>query len=73
MGIKLWPLKPPGQVHGMADVVIYARDDSDGKPVVEVTVGGQTLMLTASVAEMIGGAAKGARLRWEDHNGGRVM
>lgn len=58
-------------IHGSADLKIKDGDPRTGKPYIEVRVpaGGQNQLvmhLTCNLAEMIGGAATGARMRWEE-------
>ena len=63
-------------IYGVASVDVigpgFTSDPGDpmtGKPYLRVTVGtdwhAMTIQLTANLAEMIGGLARGARLRWE--------
>lgn len=63
----LWPEVPEyAAVHGVCDLQIF--QGKNGKPVIRLEAGGECIFLTANVAEMVGGAATGARKRWEDHN-----
>lgn len=54
-------------IHGMANVHVMFPDPSTGKPYLRVTLGDTEIDLTTNVAEMIGGAAKGTRERFEEH------
>jgi hypothetical protein len=49
----------------MAKVDIM-QDSETTKPILKITVGADIIYISANVGEMIGGAAAGARLRWED-------
>ena len=63
---RLWPDVPAdAEVHGHVSLVIL--EGANGKPVLAIEAGGRTLYVTANIAEMIGGAGRGATLRWEDH------
>jgi len=63
---RLWPDVPAGaEVHGVVSLVIL--EGETGKPVLAIEAGGRTLYVTATIAELIGGAGRGATLRWEDH------
>jgi hypothetical protein len=62
-------------IHGIARLDVigpgYTTDRGDpatGKPYLRVTLGDQTVCLTLNLAEMIGGAARGASLRWDDQH-----
>jgi hypothetical protein len=62
----LWPPVPPdAHIYGAVSLVILSGPN--GKPVIAIELEGQTVYLTATLAELIGGAGQGARLRWEDH------
>jgi hypothetical protein len=47
-------------------------DPETGKPYMRITFGdGDVVCISTNIGEMIGGAASGARLRWEDQRRGR--
>ena len=68
----LWPPVPPGtKVYGMASVEVY--QGQEGKPVIRIVIPERDkpdheIWLTGNVVEMIGGAARGARSRYEAAN-----
>lgn len=64
----LWDELPDKtEVHGLVAIDLFA-DPYSGKPVLCLKSGNTVLCyLTANIAEMIGGAAKGATARWEDY------
>jgi hypothetical protein len=72
--MKLWPKVPNyAYINGMADVVIYEDSELEHKPVLRLVfkdVNGKevTIYASANTMEMVGGAATGARKRWEDFN-----
>ena len=55
-------------IYQIAQLLIREPDPATGKPYLEVTFlpDGPTVQLTTNLGEMIGGAAKGARERYED-------
>lgn len=65
---NLWPDIPQhvDVVYGVVELSIYQSEV--GKPVLLLKVGDTEVCITANIAEMIGGAAIGARKRWEDHH-----
>jgi hypothetical protein len=64
---QLWPgLNSNMKINGMVKVDIY-QDNETGKPILQLEIGNIVVCVTANIAEMIGGAAIGARKRWEDH------
>ena len=54
------------------DVEITRAESPAGKPFIRLEIPGcnELVLLSVNLCEMIGGAAKGARLRWEDQQKG---
>lgn len=54
-------------IHGVVSLRVKEADPKTGKPYLELDFpDGPTVYITTSIAEMIGGAGTGARLRHED-------
>jgi hypothetical protein len=67
--MNLWPKIPKDvYTHGITNIDVM--ENEQGKPILKLNwpATGITVYVTASQAEIIGGVAKGARLRWEDFN-----
>lgn len=63
----LWPLLPSNaDILGMVSIDVFTS--STGKPILRLMIGTRVIgYLTTNIAEMIGAAGRGARIRWEDH------
>lgn len=66
----LWKVLPESAVvYGVATLNVYADMQREGVPVLEIVVGdGTTIVVTANIGEMLGGAARGARELWREHH-----
>ncbi len=65
---SLWQVIPDGtKVQGITTIDIM--EDRRGKPVLRLEWGTTIVYITANQGELIGGAAKGARLRYEELGG----
>lgn len=60
------------KVYGYVRLHIEESDPQTGKPYLVISVGPENapteIAITTNVGEMIGGASKGARERWEQQN-----
>jgi len=57
------------KIHGLVtlDVIEKPPDPASGKPYLRLKFSDDTILcITANLAEMIGGAGRGLRERWED-------
>ncbi len=61
-----WPTVAPGiKIHDIVKLDVLAHPET-GKPVIMMTIDSTIIYVTANIAEMIGGCATGARLRYEE-------
>lgn len=65
---QLWPTVEHGiEVYGVVELQIFQQESGSGKPVIRIQAGNKVLYVSGNIAEMIGGAAVGARKLWEEH------
>ena len=65
----LWPLLHPSvKLNKTIDIRIYA-DGKTTKPILCIILDDERFYITSNIAEMIGGAGHGARLKWEQMKG----
>lgn len=69
MPLNIYPPEAgaPVTVHGTAKVEIFQPDPATGKPYLRLEFpDGMVVRVTLNIMEMLGGAAAGARKRWEE-------
>lgn len=71
--MNLWP-KVPSKVHVHKISNVDIMEDESGEPVLRLSwpASGITIHLSVNQGELIGGVARGARLRYEDFKEGKI-